>query len=418
MKQNSFLIKKRRPKISLFQVFFSFRGKKIQTGCAACLLFCLTLTLCCGCSPKTVRDVPLAISGFAFNTTYTFTFYEGGDQELLNTCVEKCSEYEQIFSRTQEGSELYRVNQISRIYRQVWQRVQNVSDADGMQSWHVPFAPRVYKKIKKELTWELAAGNLSDLPVTLHKNGEISIHVSKTLADILKQGLYYSKLSDGHFDISIAPVSSLWDFTAENPVVPTEQTIKEALQYINYRKIALQKETLSFAIPGMQIDLGGIAKGYIADAMKEYLQKKGVKRGVINLGGNILCIGQRSESEPFHIGIQQPFADRNQTIASVRASDSSIVSSGIYERYFKGSDGTIYHHILNPKTGYPCDNGLISVTILSKRSVDGDGLSTTVFTLGLDKGLELINAMDGVEALLITQDEKMHYSNNFKKYLI
>ena len=152
--------------------------------------------------------------------------------------------------------------------------------------------------------------------------------------------------------------------------------------------------------------------------MKEYLQKKGVKRGVINLGGNILCIGQRSESEPFHIGIQQPFADRNQTIASVRASDSSIVSSGIYERYFKGSDGTIYHHILNPKTGYPCDNGLISVTILSKRSVDGDGLSTTVFTLGMDKGLELINAMDGVEALLITQDEKMHYSDNFKKYLI
>ena len=136
---------------------------------------------------------------------------------------------------------------------------------------------------------------------------------------------------------------------------------------------------------------------------------------MINLGGNILCIGEKMDGSPFQIGIQQPFADRNETIAAIKAKDVSVVSSGIYERYFKTEDGSMYHHILDPRTGYSYQNDLLGVSIVSDASVDGDGLSTTAFALGLDKGLELINATEGVEAVFITSDEKLHYSSGFEK---
>ena len=209
----------------------------------------------------------------------------------------------------------------------------------------------------------------------------------------------------------------MWDFTVKKPTVPDEQKIEKALAYVDYQKIALDDQKLTFQIPGMGIDLGGIAKGFIADELKAYLEKKGVKSAVINLGGNVLCIGKKDPKTPFHIGIQQPFADRNETIAAVSVDGLSIVSSGIYERYFKTKDGTLYHHILNPKTGYSYDNDLMAVTILSKKSVDGDGLSTSCFAMGKKEGLAFINNIDGVEAVFITKDEKMHYSKGFSKYL-
>jgi thiamine biosynthesis lipoprotein len=164
----------------------------------------------------------------------------------------------------------------------------------------------------------------------------------------------------------------------------------------------------------MQIDLGGIAKGYIADRLKEYLVGEGVTGGIIDLGGNILCIGGKTEQEDFKIGIRQPFADRNETIASVSIRDKSVVSSGVYERYIQTEDGKIYHHILDPRTGYSYENGLLGVTIISDKSVDGDGLSTTVFALGLEDGMKLVESLDGVEAAFVTEDEKVTYSKDFE----
>ena len=167
----------------------------------------------------------------------------------------------------------------------------------------------------------------------------------------------------------------------------------------------------------MELDLGGIAKGYIADRLKDYLSQNGVTSAVIDLGGNILCLGGKSESDGFRIGIQQPFADRSETVSVVNIRDKSVVSSGIYERYIKAEDGTLYHHILNPQTGYSYENDLLGVSIISDKSVDGDGLSTTAFALGLSEGMKLINSMDGVEAIFITKDEKLHYSENFKSFM-
>ena len=155
--------------------------------------------------------------------------------------------------------------------------------------------------------------------------------------------------------------------------------------------------------PKAAIDLGGIAKGYMADQLKEYLLAEGVTSAIINLGGNVLTVGEKPDGSSFHIGIQKPFDKQNATITSVSVKDSSVVTSGSYERYFK-IDDTIYHHILNTETGFPCDNGLLSVTILSEKSIDGDVLSTACFALGLEEGQKLIESLEDIDAIFVTQD--------------
>ena len=160
------------------------------------------------------------------------------------------------------------------------------------------------------------------------------------------------------------------------------------------------------------LDLGAIAKGYIADKLKEYLVENGVEHALINLGGNILIIGDKPDGSKYNIGIQKPFDQTGQPITSVKVSDTSLVTTGIYERCFE-KDDTLYHHILDPATGYPCQNNLYSVTIVTKSSVMADALSTTCFLLGLKDGMELINSLEGVEALFITDDYELHYSDNF-----
>ena len=162
------------------------------------------------------------------------------------------------------------------------------------------------------------------------------------------------------------------------------------------------------------IELGAIAKGYIADRLKDYLVSQNVKSAIINLGGNVLCIGGKPDDSSFKIGIQKPFADRSETIAVMDIKDKSVVSSGVYERCFE-KNGTLYHHLLNPKTGYPYNNGLIAVTIISDQSVDGDALSTTCFALGLEDGLKLAESLDDVQAFFVTSDYEIHYTKDFQK---
>lgn len=373
------------------------------------LIGILIISLFTGCAKETSS---LTTSGFAFNTTYTITVYQGGTQKTLDTCVSKCADYEQVFSRTSKNSELYQINQIEALYLTVVEQAMDLKDSfTKKRSYTKEQCESIVKQIEQKKTKE------NTVKYSIRQDGSITFEISALLERIVKKGLEYSKKSDGRFDIAIEPVSSLWDFTVKKPTVPDEQKIEKALAYVDYQKIALDDQKLTFQMPGMGIDLGGIAKGFIADELKAYLEKKGVKSAVIDLGGNVLCIGKKDPKTPFHIGIQQPFADRNETIAAVSVDGLSIVSSGIYERYFKTKDGTLYHHILNPKTGYSYDNDLMAVTILSKKSVDGDGLSTSCFAMGKKEGLTFINNIDGVEAVFITKDEKMHYSKGFSKYL-
>ncbi|HWT75803.1 MAG TPA: FAD:protein FMN transferase [Mobilitalea sp.] len=326
----------------------------------------LTATLFTGCSKNTSQETTdskkqeyITASDFLLDTNVTINLYDKQDETILNGCFDLIKKYENIYSRTKETSELYALNH----------RTAPIKDG--------------------------------------------AYQISDELADILKYGLYYCELSEGAFDISIEPASSLWEFTSSTPTVPSDTDITAALPYINYKYIHLKGNSITFDKDRVGIDLGAIAKGYIADRIKDYLLANGVKSAMINLGGNVLSVGEKPDGSPFHVGIQKPFADRNETVAVMDISDLSVVSSGVYERYFE-ANGKLYHHILNPKTGYPYDNELISVTIISKKSTDGDGLSTTCFALGLEKGLDLIASLPDTYAVFITSDYKIYYSKGFK----
>lgn len=356
------------------------------------------------------REQEYSITGFAFDTTYTITLYQGGSEELLQECTGRCASYEQIFSRTKKTSELYQVNQISHCYREVLetQRLNRFLRKETVS---------LSKKEREGLEQKIGEKAQIEKEFTIWQDGSLQIPVSESLAGLIQEGLQYGRDSDGIFDIAIEPVSSLWDFKSEKPKVPEKSQIQEALSYVDVENVTLDGSQLVFGMPGVGLDLGGIAKGYIADQLKTYLVEQGVTSGLINLGGNVLCIGEKNGSEPFSVGIQQPFADRNDTIAAIAVKDQSVVSSGIYERYFE-QDGRLYHHILDPQTGYPRENDLAAVTIVSDRSVDGDGLSTTSFGLGVERGIEFINSLPGVTAVFVTKDGKMHYADGFSDLLV
>ena len=345
--------------------------------CCVFSMFTASLILCqavlSGCSTQTksgentVADSqePISATAIKLNTAVTVTIYDSKDKDLLTECMNLCDKYEKVFSRTSADSELYKLNH-------------------------------------RKLT-----------PV---EGTEDTYQVSDDLAELISEGLDYSELSKGAFDIAIEPLTSLWDFTAEDPQVPKDSLIQAALPKCDYHNISVDKDKneITLKTDDTAIELGAIAKGYIADRLKDYLVSQNVKSAIINLGGNVLCIGEKPDNSAFKIGIQKPFADRSETIAVMDIRDKSVVSSGIYERCFE-QDGTLYHHLLNPETGYPYDNGLIAVTIISDKSVDGDALSTTCFALGLEDGMKLAESLDDVQAFFVTSDYEIHYTKDFLK---
>lgn len=297
---------------------------------------------------------PIRKTALKLNTVVQVSIYDSGDEALLDGCMEVCDRYEQLLSRTIDTSEISRLNR-----------------------------------------------------------GETDL-ISEETAALIRRGLYYGDLSEGAFDITIEPVSGLWDFTAETPSLPGKEELEKALSLVDYRGIHVDGCHVVFDRAGMGIELGAIAKGYIADRIKEYLMANGVKSAVINLGGNVLCVGKRPDGKPFQIGIQKPYAGYQETAAVAEITDLSVVSSGIYERYIT-VDNKQYHHILDPKTGMPFDNGLVAVTVFTQDSVDGDALSTACFALGMEKGMELLESLDGVYGgIFITEDYELHYTGGLK----
>lgn len=314
-------------------------------------LFCFVTLFLSACSIASKE--PLSKTGFYFDTVITITLYDSKDEELLNTCFDYCKDFENLVSRTKKNSDVAKINQ-----------------AKGQ-----------------------------------------SVNVSDTTITLLQKGIKFGELTDGAFDITIAPLMELWDVKNNPGNVPSESDITEALSHVNYKNIVIEGNTVTLTDPKAAIDLGGIAKGYIADQLKEYLLSEGVTSAIINLGGNVLTVGEKPGGTSFNIGIQKPFDKQNATVTSVQVKDSSVVTSGSYERYFKVDD-TIYHHILNTETGYPCDNGLLSVTILSEESIDGDALSTACFALGLEEGQRLIESLENIDAIFVTDDYEIIDTRN------
>ena len=235
------------------------------------------------------------------------------------------------------------------------------------------------------------------------------VSVSSDTFQVIEAALHYAELTDGVFDPTIAPLVDLWGIGTDKAQVPETRALRAAQALIDYRAIELDAKDnqVKLANPGMGLDLGGIAKGYAADAVADFLKSKGIKSGFLSLGGNIYVIGSKPDGSPWRIGIQNPFAPRGNHTAVLEVKDTSIVTSGPYERYFI-QDNQRYHHILDPTTGFPVENGLASVTIVTPCSMTADALSTGVFLLGLERGLALLEKLDGIEGILITNDRQVY----------
>ena len=318
------------------------------------LLLCALTALMplCACSIDTPEDTePMSSTGFLLDTVVVITLYDGQSRETLQGVFDLCAEYENLLSKTIEGCDVWKIN---------------------------------------------------------HAGGK-PVVVSAQTAEVIKSALHYSEITDGAFDITIGPVSSLWNFKSENPSVPAQADLDEALSHVDYKNVVLEGNTVTLKDPKAQIDLGGIAKGFIADKLAQYLRDHKVTSAIINLGGNTFALGSKGGND-WSVGLQDPFGRVQTPIAAVFLQNKSVVTSGIYERYFE-LDGVFYHHILDPATGYSVRNDLTSVTIISDKSIDGDALSTSCYVLGLEKGLALIESIDGVDAIFIDKDKNFYMTD-------
>ena len=241
--------------------------------------------------------------------------------------------------------------------------------------------------------------------------GEHPVSVSAETYRVIKDGLYYSNLTHGAFDITVGPLVKLWAIGRGGDSVPPEPQIRHALSLVNHADVVLNDADHSVYLKrkGMVIDLGGIAKGYAGQAVEELLARAGVKHAIIDLGGNIIALGTKADGSLWRIGIQDPNRARGNYIGVVSVEDKAVVTSGKYERYFIYK-GKRYHHILSTENGYPVENGVSSVTIISSNSTTADALSTSLFLLGVQKGISLIDSIPQTEAIIVTEDKKVYTS--------
>ncbi|NLK20844.1 MAG: FAD:protein FMN transferase [Epulopiscium sp.] len=253
--------------------------------------------------------------------------------------------------------------------------------------------------------------------ISINKNaGEKSVVVSPDTFFVISEAKKYSELSQGAFDLTIEPIVKLWGIGTNHAKIPKKEEINSLLSLVNYKDVKLNKTTYNVGLSkkGQAIDLGAIAKGYAGDEIKRVLEEQGIHTAFINLGGNVVTIGTKLDGGHWKIGIQNPLDERGKHIAVVEVKDETVVTSGNYERYFI-EDGKRYHHIINPKNGYPAEAGIISSTIVTKSSIDADALSTSVYVLGLEKGMKLIKDLDDVECVIITEDNKVYITSGLKE---
>ena len=368
------------------------KNSKKSAGAAAkfcalvlCLILIITQTAC-GANEKTAENAGVSKTGFFLDTLCSVTIFgvEDADGELaaltdeelnqnllqlITEAFKVCDTYEKLLSKTIATSDIAKIN---------------------------------------------AAG------------GE-SVTVSEETIEVIQKGIEYGDKSGGAFDITIGKATDLWGFreaeAGENSQsgmvgkVPDADELAATMKHVDYRKIKIDGNTVKLKDSEMELDLGGIAKGYIADKVTEFLCENGVTSGVIDLGGNIVAIGGKAgalvnaegEAREFKVGIKDPLSESGDIIGTVPAKDKTIVTSGTYERYFE-EDGIKYHHILDSKTGYPADTNILSVTIIADKgcSADCDALSTGCLALGLDAGRKLIEKTDGAEAIFVDADGEIY----------
>jgi len=243
--------------------------------------------------------------------------------------------------------------------------------------------------------------------------------VSKDTYFVVKNAVEYSEILEGTFDPTIRPLVKLWSIGTKEEIIPEKLKIEEIRKLVNYRDVLLNENKNSIMLKQKQqaLDVGGIAKGFAADEVRDIFYKHNIKSALIDLGGNIFALGSKEDGTPWRVGIQNPFKPRGEYVGILSVKNKSVVTSGNYEKYFM-KDGQRFHHIIDPKTGYPSQSRIISATIISDNSIDGDGLSTGIYILGIDKATKIIEAIDGIEAIFITEDKKIYKTSGVNKEIL
>jgi thiamine biosynthesis lipoprotein len=249
-------------------------------------------------------------------------------------------------------------------------------------------------------------------------NGSAGIQsekVSRETYEVLSKALDFSRSFPGCFDVTIEPLVSLWSAGKETLTPPDESSIQQALPLINYRDLILDRCEITAELRnvGQAVDLGGIGKGFAGDKVREVFKRFDISSAYSNLGGNVVTLGAKPDGSPWQIGIQHPRLE-NKIIGAVSAFYQSVVTSGDYQRCFIDRQGKRRHHILNPSTGYPAESGLISVSIVTDKSVIADALSTVLFIAGMHKGLEFLKGFPQTEAVLVDSDLRVYVTPGLK----
>ena len=281
---------------------------------------------------------------FRFNTTNTVSA-DADDPRVLDDVAALCDRYELLLSRVDPASELFRLN---------------------------------------------------------HAGGR-PLAVDPELGAFVETALSYCRRVDGLFDVTMGSATQLWDFKRQT--VPAPEDVAAALEHVDFRAVAVDGATVTLRDPLACIDLGGIAKGYIADGILALLRERGVERALVNLGGNVAVMGGKPDGTPWRVGIRKPLPSSAlpllDSFATVAVRDGSVVTSGVYERAFE-QGGTLYHHILDPRTGFPAQTDLLSATLVARTSLDADGLTTALVIMGADDALAFVEADPELEAVLVT----------------
>ena len=260
-------------------------------------------------------------------------------------------------------------------------------------------------RLVTELDGELSRTKADSDIGLLNASGTDGVTVGDAAAELLKFALACCEASGGIFDITIAPVTELWNVTGDSPRVPSPAEIADAMLCVGYEYLTVDGNEARFEYDGMSCDLGGIAKGYAADKAVELLKSEGVTSAMLQVGSSVYLLGEKPDGSAYNVGVRDPEGSANDYVGTVRLRDKYITSSGDYERYFE-ADGKRYCHIFDTALGYPIDNDLHSVTVVTDSGAEGDYLSTTLFCMGLENGLRKCED-DGISALFITKDKRV-----------
>lgn len=339
-------------------------GKKKTFLVLGLLFFLLTAAACSDSKKDTAVKInkdPYSEEQFLIGTYVQVRIYDDGKKEVLNKAFDRVKELGDKITVNQKGSEIDAIN-----------------DQAGIKP----------------------------------------VKVSDDIYPLLKQAYEYSKDSNGGFDMAIGSITQLWHIGFDDARKPSQAEIDQALKLVDYHKVKFddKEQTVYLEEKGMQLDLGAIAKGYITDEVVKVLKDNGVTTAIVDLGGNVYVLGHspRGTDMDWTVGIQDPNKARNTVLGTIPESNKTLVTSGIYERFLE-VDGQKYHHLFDPKTGYPFDNDIAGVTIITKKSIDGDGLSTAVFSMGVKQGLEYVEGLKDVDAIFVTKEDKVYVSKDIEK---